>query len=162
MNIEQRMKAKLDGWFYSFDRDFGKVNGCKVPLDFIPKHVPVSIEDDDGKPHPNTRGWSEAEDDRIMSMREAGNSYQAIARDIKRDVGLVRMRYVELCKQAGITPRLESVQKRYSKEQADKVLELRARGMPFEEIGKQVGMTKQQATDFYQRIKSRALARAAA
>ena len=151
MNAEQIIKDALDGLFFEIDTEHGRIITRSVPRNYMPKHFAKTPELDGL--HPNVKVWTEEEDDRIVGLRHTDMSFNAIAKAVGRDVKLVRNRYEVVCQQRGLQPKLYSITRKFTKEQCDKLVELRLAGMQFGEIGPLVGMTKQQATDLYQRLR---------
>lgn len=161
MTAEEVIKSELDGWFFRFDNDYGRVVRNKVPKNYIPEFAAPENAIKDASHH-NVKLWSENEDDQLIALRDEGKSFDNIGKTMKRAVQLCRDRYAFVCEKRGISPKLSSLQKKFTAEQAEILWTLRTAGMPFAEIGERIGLSKKQATDFYQHLRQQRVWRDAA
>lgn len=142
---EAQIRQALDGWFYTLDHEKGRTIGIEVPADYIPSHKPKYDASGDVEVHYGHQ-WTAVEDATILAMREAGNSFRAISAAIGMSVTAVTRRHSALV--PGHRPRVAR-RRWHSDEIVQRVLALREINLPFPEIGREVGVTKQQARDIY-------------
>lgn len=153
MITEQDIRDALDGWFYSLDFERGNVIATPVRKNHIPNHVPKYLSEfDQDKPHFNNKKFTPDQDDTIIRMREQGYIWQDISKAVRHDGTLTRARYIIICRERGIRPLLDVRKKKFTPEQRRQLIEMRARGVSYAEIGSQIGMTEQQARDLYRDI----------
>ena len=102
MTAEEYMAAKLDGNFWYIDQETHKVAHRIVPKDYIPelKARPVYTPPT-GSIRVNHKGWTVADDERLLELRRTRTSWEGCQKAMKRGITNLRKRYVELCAARG-------------------------------------------------------------
>ena len=106
MNSEETIKAALDGLFYSVD-EFGTTRVKAVPKDYLGHYKPLYDPDNfrrASKPMGRKpKDWTEADDETLFRMRQAGKSWDDIMPVVRRSLKFCRARYAELCEARGVS-----------------------------------------------------------
>ena len=160
---EDRMKAWLDGWFFTLDFAQGRTRSMVVPLDYIPDHRPILVEQEKGAVIYTKKPWSTEEDATILEMRADNAKWIAIAETIGRSAHAVRDRYRKLRGERRLdayTGRIRHT-KPVTPAVKAKIVQLRADGWSFGQIAKELGLTNNQVADHYHRIARRIMEKAA-
>ncbi len=160
MTTEREMKEALDGRFFWFDHSNERVGCSLVPKDYIPSHRTTSDEDalaESGRKGgmAERRGWTQAEDEKLIELRGEGLRWQHIARRMGRGDKAARLRYLALCKARGMTPVKCSKAPRavLTMHQRDEIIRLREAGYSFPEIDAELGLPDLYARNYYTRFK---------
>lgn len=155
MTTELEMKEALDGWFFVYLCESQTVQRRKVPKDHIPAHKP-QIMDEDVKPKTGYP-WKQAEDDRLVQLRENNLSWGEIASAFRMSQSAVRNRYLVLCLKSG---RPEFKYKRPNRT-ADtehlerRVVDLKTQDLTFSQIAQEMGITRNQVAGLWGRWRKR-------
>jgi hypothetical protein len=157
MNVEQIIKAALDGTFYRVSVNTGAVSAESVPLDYMPRYEVAPVRDKPPGPRHNQRPRTPDEDNELMRMRGEGMTWFAIADTQGRDIKTVRNRYFALCKERGISVAgaRRRPPTRLSDETKAEILRLRDMGMSYPSINATLGLSGSVARDYYAYITRR-------
>lgn len=157
MNIEQEMKAYFDGWLFSIDYERNRTVSTSVPIDYIPSHKPKCTMDEDESRNQNLgHRWSEVEDQTLLEMRRAGNTFREIGKAMAMSGSAAQRRHQDLMMQQGyMPPKRRFKPLKFSLELEARVVEMRDKGMGFHEIAPIVGIGRVQANELYRRYKLR-------
>lgn len=150
-NAEQIIKDTLDGLFFSLNIESGKVRAFEVPKDFIPNHKPKTIDIDEDT-RTSARDWSPGEDETILRMYAQGICFSNIGRHLGVAKSTVWKRFAQLCETIGGPPkRIHPLSKHGHLD--DTIAELKAQGLTFTQIGERVGMTRNQVSGVWARLR---------
>lgn len=116
---------------------------------------------DETEPHSNARFWRPEEDDTIFTMRSAGERWSAIAKAIGVSMATATKRYHQICVARGVEPLSNELtaSRKFTPEQAARVVELRKAGLQFAEIGEILGIDRIKANHIFLRWQKRQQAR---
>jgi len=151
MNAEQVIKEALDGTFASVNLESGKVRVFTVPLDFIPNHKPKLVDIDEDT-RTSARDWSPGEDETILRMYANGVCFNNIGRHLGVAKSTVWKRFAQLCETIGGPPKRKHPLSVWG-HLDDEIAELKAQGMTFTQIGEKLGMTRNQVSGVWARIR---------
>jgi hypothetical protein len=160
---EAYIRSQLDGWFVSLkvtggDEAVLRVFKQRVPEDFLPGYDLIPDETEQAQKHvlkrpSRAKPWSDAEDGNLIRMRQEGGRWCFIARELRRAISFVRVRYAELAAERNLPP--VTVKKgnfsQMTAEQKAQVLALRAQGKTFDQISKELDLRGYVARDYYHR-----------
>ena len=154
---EDRMKAWLDGWFYTLDCAQGRTRSTVVPVDYIPDHRPILVNQERGPMTFNRKPWNAEEDATLLEMRDAHAQWITIARAVGRSSHSVRRRYVSLREERNQDTYTghHRLTKRVTPALKAKIVAMKADGHSYTKIAKALGLTVAQAVHHYHRIANR-------
>lgn len=157
MTTELEMKEALDGWFYSFDFEAGKVTSKMVPRNHIPKHKPVYDTALEAlRVNQNAHDWDDEQDNYIITRREAGITFKAIGKEMGLSESCVLRRYRALCTERGIRPaQWAGRNRKYSPEVEARIVELRQSGKAFTDIAELMKLPRAVVYEIYRTYRVR-------
>lgn len=148
MTAEQIIKQALDGWFFVYNDSKQKTIALRAS-DYSPPEPKSYIPP---PPHPNTRIWTDEENDALLAMFEAGLSFEEMGNAIGVSKAHANMHFHILRKERGLEYRLRTTNQKFSMELEAQVVHWHlAKGKMLREIPELVGLTRNQVVGLWTR-----------